>query len=107
LCPKLTRQTALEFTTEFVRIDLEEAEDRCELEPVDKLTAEKIFDARWAMALLGEGDELAEPGIYGRLKAQLTTVFNTCFIACQPLANALGPQTDPFKANPLGLWPLG
>jgi len=39
---------------EFVRIDLEEAEDRYELEPVDELTPEKIFDARWAMALLGE-----------------------------------------------------
>jgi hypothetical protein len=39
---------------EFVRIDLEEAEDRYELEPIDKLTPEKIFDARWAVALLGE-----------------------------------------------------
>jgi RNA polymerase sigma factor (sigma-70 family) len=39
---------------EFVRIDLEAAEDRYELEPIDKLTPEKIFDARWAIALLGE-----------------------------------------------------
>src|SRR4029077_8260782 len=39
---------------EFVRIDLEAAEDRYELEPIDKLTPEKIFDARWAVALLGE-----------------------------------------------------
>ena len=35
-------------------IDLEGAEDRYGLEPVEKLTPEKIFDARWAMALLGE-----------------------------------------------------
>jgi DNA-directed RNA polymerase specialized sigma24 family protein len=39
---------------EFVFIDLEEAEDRYGLEPVEGLTPEKIFDARWAMVLLGE-----------------------------------------------------
>jgi RNA polymerase sigma factor (sigma-70 family) len=39
---------------EFVYIDLEEAEERYGLEPVEELTPEKIFDARWAMALLGE-----------------------------------------------------
>jgi len=39
---------------EFVYIDLEKAEDRYELEPVEELTPEKIFDARWAIALLGE-----------------------------------------------------
>jgi len=38
----------------FVHIDLEKAEDRYELEPVEELTPEKIFDARWAIALLGE-----------------------------------------------------
>ena len=39
---------------EFVHINLEEAEDRYELEPIEELTPEKVFDARWAMALLGE-----------------------------------------------------
>ena len=39
---------------EFVHIDLEEAEDHYELEPIEELTPEKVFDARWAMALLGE-----------------------------------------------------
>jgi len=37
---------------EFVTLDLEWAESRYQLEPVDALTAEKIFDARWAMTLL-------------------------------------------------------
>jgi RNA polymerase sigma-70 factor (ECF subfamily) len=37
---------------EFVTLDLEWAESRYQLEPVDTLTAEKIFDARWAMTLL-------------------------------------------------------
>ena len=39
---------------EIVYLDLEGAEDRYGLEPVEALTPEKIFDARWAMALLGE-----------------------------------------------------
>jgi RNA polymerase sigma factor (sigma-70 family) len=40
--------------TEFVPLDTENAEDRYRLEPTDYLTAEKIFDARWALALLDE-----------------------------------------------------
>ena len=39
---------------EFVRLDVRGAEDRYRLEPVDTLSPEKIFDARWAMALIGE-----------------------------------------------------
>jgi hypothetical protein len=38
----------------FVHLDAEDAEKRYRLEPVDFLTAEKIFDARWAMTVLGE-----------------------------------------------------
>jgi len=37
---------------EIVSLDWERAENRYRLEPVDYLTAEKIFDARWAMTLL-------------------------------------------------------
>jgi RNA polymerase sigma factor (sigma-70 family) len=39
---------------EFVYLDAEEAEERYRLEPVEFLTPEKIFDARWAMTVLGE-----------------------------------------------------
>ena len=39
---------------EFVCMDAENAEERYRLEPVDYLTAETIFDARWAMTVLGE-----------------------------------------------------
>src|SRR5580693_9165626 len=39
---------------EFVHLDAEDAEERYRLEPVEFLTAEKIFDARWAMTVLGE-----------------------------------------------------
>jgi RNA polymerase sigma-70 factor (ECF subfamily) len=40
---------------EFVYLDFEDAEDRYgQEEPAETLTPEKIFDARWALALLGE-----------------------------------------------------
>jgi len=39
---------------EFVYLDLEGAEDRYRVEQVDTLSPEKIFDARWAMVLIGE-----------------------------------------------------
>ncbi|MBV8968980.1 MAG: sigma-70 family RNA polymerase sigma factor, partial [Verrucomicrobia bacterium] len=39
---------------EFVHLDTEDAEERYRLEPVEFLKAEKIFDARWAMTVLGE-----------------------------------------------------
>jgi RNA polymerase sigma factor (sigma-70 family) len=39
---------------EFVSIEAASAEDRYQLEPVDHLTAQTIFDARWAITLLGE-----------------------------------------------------
>jgi RNA polymerase sigma factor (sigma-70 family) len=38
---------------EFVNLDVQDAEGRYRLEPVDALTPEKVFAARWAMALLG------------------------------------------------------
>jgi RNA polymerase sigma factor (sigma-70 family) len=42
---------------EFVFLDSEDAESRYRLEPADHLTAEKIFDARWAITLLGHAVE--------------------------------------------------
>jgi DNA-directed RNA polymerase specialized sigma24 family protein len=39
---------------EIVYLDIEGAENRYGMEPVEALTPAKIFDARWAMALLGE-----------------------------------------------------
>ena len=39
---------------EFVSLDLQRAEDRYRLEPAKALTPERVFDARWAMALLAE-----------------------------------------------------
>jgi RNA polymerase sigma factor (sigma-70 family) len=39
---------------EFVQLDAEEAEERYRLEPIEFLTPEKMFDARWAMTVLAE-----------------------------------------------------
>ena len=39
---------------ELVQLDAEDAEERYQGQPVESLTAEKIFDARWAMTVLGE-----------------------------------------------------
>jgi hypothetical protein len=39
---------------EFVYVDIKDAENRYEQEePAEVLTPEKVFDARWALALLG------------------------------------------------------
>jgi hypothetical protein len=51
-----------------LNIDLEEAEDRYGLEPVEGLTPEKIFDARWAIALLGEAMNRLSRDIWPRAK---------------------------------------
>jgi RNA polymerase sigma factor (sigma-70 family) len=39
---------------EFVQLDAEDAEERYRREPTESSTAEKIFDARWAVTVLGE-----------------------------------------------------
>jgi hypothetical protein len=39
---------------QFVSLDLETAENRYRLEAADYLTAEKIFEARWALTLLNQ-----------------------------------------------------
>jgi RNA polymerase sigma factor (sigma-70 family) len=44
--------------TEFVPLDAKNAEERYRLEATDYLTAEKIFDARWALTLLDEAMSL-------------------------------------------------
>ena len=59
---------------EFVPLDIENAEEICQFEPADFLTAETIFDARWATALLHEtmarlGNQYAAQGKSATLQA--------------------------------------
>src|ERR1700739_3213760 len=42
---------------DFVSVDFGDGEDRYSKEPADSLTPEKIFDARWALTLLGRAIE--------------------------------------------------
>ena len=52
----------------FVSLDLETAEDRYRYEPADHLTAEKIFEARWALTLLDHAMTVLRQEYVGRGK---------------------------------------
>ena len=83
---------------EFVFLDLETAESRFKLEPADQLTAEKIFDARWAVTLLGEAmtrlrEQYETQGkihIFETLKAFLDPAKNREPLSYEQAADALG-----------------
>jgi RNA polymerase sigma factor (sigma-70 family) len=83
---------------EFVFLDMETAESRYELEPADQLTAQKIFDARWALALLGEAmNRLREQyetqgkiAIFENLKAFLDPAKNCVPLSYEEAAKTLG-----------------
>jgi DNA-directed RNA polymerase specialized sigma24 family protein len=53
---------------QFVSLDLESAENRYRYEPADHLTAEKIFEARWALTLLDHAMTLLREEYVGRGK---------------------------------------
>jgi RNA polymerase sigma factor (sigma-70 family) len=56
-----TRSLKRGGSNEFISLDWKDAESRYRLEPADYLTAEKIYDARWAMTLLRQVmDQLRE-----------------------------------------------
>jgi RNA polymerase sigma factor (sigma-70 family) len=82
---------------EFVQLDAEEDEERYRLEPADFLTPEKIFDARWAMTVLGEGlkqlrQEYATAGkssTFQALKAFLDPDNSTALPSYDEVANRL------------------
>src|SRR5208283_4737936 len=111
---------------EFIQLDAEEAEERYRLEPVEFLTPEKIFDARWAMTVLGEAlkqlrQEYASQGKTSKFEAL------KAFLDQQQHRSALvrrggesasghhrrGQNTDPSVAKALhravarGGWPHG
>jgi DNA-directed RNA polymerase specialized sigma24 family protein len=83
---------------EFVFLDMENAESRYELEPRDQLTAQKIFDARWAVTLLGTAmTRLREQyeiqgklAIFESLKPFLDPAKSSEPLSYEQAANALG-----------------
>jgi len=69
----------------FVPLNTESAEDRYPLGALDLLTAEKIFDARWAMTLLDEA--------MGRLRQECAIQGKTCIF------ETLKPFLDPINSK--------
>jgi RNA polymerase sigma factor (sigma-70 family) len=71
----------------FVPFDFERGEERYQSEPIDPLTPDKIFDARWAMTLLEETLRL--------LKAEYATLGKSSII------ETLEPYLDPANSQKL------
>jgi RNA polymerase sigma-70 factor (ECF subfamily) len=90
---------------EFVGLDAEEAEERYRLEPVEGLTAEKMFDARWAMTLLAQvlnrlGQEYATDGktsTFEALKVFLDPINSRAPPSYEEVANLLQLSTGTVK----------
>ena len=76
---------------EFVQLDVEEAEQRYRLEPAECFTAEKMFDARWAMTLLAQAlnrlhQEYATEG--------KTSIFETLEVFLDPANSTAAPSYE-------------
>jgi RNA polymerase sigma factor (sigma-70 family) len=90
---------------EFVPLDTRLTEDRYRQAPLDYLTAEKIFDARWAMTLLDEAmgrlrEECAAQGktsTFETLKPFLDPINSNAADSYQQVANALQVSVGSVK----------
>ena len=82
---------------EFVHLDAEDAEERYRLEPVEFLTAEKIFDARWAMTVLGEAVSRLRQEYANEGKA---STFETLKVFLDPI-NSIAPPSCEAVAHQL------
>jgi RNA polymerase sigma factor (sigma-70 family) len=71
----------------FISLDLETAETRYRLEPADYLTAEKIFEARWALTLLEHAKTILRQEYVARGKE---SVFDTL----RPFVGIMGSELE-------------
>jgi RNA polymerase sigma factor (sigma-70 family) len=89
----------------FVCLDEKDAEERYRMEPGDLLTAEKVFDARWAMTLLAEtldrlSKEYAAEGrssTFEAIRVFLDPISTRSLPSYQDVANRLGLTTSGIK----------
>jgi RNA polymerase sigma factor (sigma-70 family) len=81
---------------EFVAWDAHNAEERYQLEPVQDLTAEKIFDARWAITVLGEAMERLREDYTSQQKA---LTFETLRSFLDPLNSTAPPSYEQAAAQ--------
>jgi DNA-directed RNA polymerase specialized sigma24 family protein len=72
----------------FVSLDFDGGEDRYSKEPADALTPEKIFDARWAITLLGQAIESLKTEYGAQGKA-------TLFETLKPFLGLMGNKEPP------------
>ena len=86
--------------TEFVPLDAKNVEDRYRLEPADHLTAEKIFDARWALTLLDEAISLLSAEYAGQGK---TTILE----ALKPFVRPIDSEAVPSYEQVAGRLGIG
>ena len=90
---------------QFVSLDLETAENRYRYEPADYLTAEKIFEARWALTLLELAMTVVRHGYVARgkesvfdiLRAFVETMENRPEVSYEEAAKALGVGVGTVK----------
>jgi hypothetical protein len=81
-----------------VSLDLDDAEDRYEKEaPAENLTPDKIFDVRWAFALLSEARrrlrreyvDIGKAAIFETLKGFVDPIINKALPSYEEVANQL------------------
>jgi RNA polymerase sigma-70 factor (ECF subfamily) len=90
---------------EFVPLDTKAAEDRYRLTPLDFLTADNVFDARWAMTLLDEAmsrmrKEYAAHGkasVFETLKPFIDPINSKAVLSYEQVANALQVSAGSVK----------
>ncbi len=80
---------------EVLSLDAEEAEGRYRLEPVERLDAEKIYERRWAMTLLGQAwtrlrEESAAHGKLVQFERLAEFVAGEAEVTCVAAASELG-----------------
>jgi RNA polymerase sigma-70 factor (ECF subfamily) len=80
---------------EVLSLDAQQAEDRYRLEPVERLDAEKIYERRWAMTLLGQAwtrlrEESAAHGKLQQFERLAEFVAGEAEITCVAAASELG-----------------
>jgi RNA polymerase sigma factor (sigma-70 family) len=90
---------------EFVPLDMGFAEDRYRLAPLDFLTADKVFDARWAMTLMDEAmarlrQEYAGKGktsILETLKSFIDPINSNAALSYEQVADTLQVRVELVK----------
>jgi RNA polymerase sigma-70 factor (ECF subfamily) len=87
----------------FISLDATEAEARYRLEPVECLDAEKIYERRWAMALLEQAlgrlrEESATAGRLETFERLRTFVAGENEVTCNEVAAALGLSESAVKS---------